>query len=136
MLCPSKGRTKEPHAQKLGFGVNAGLIAFQTTFTKSASYFGKADLLFRGDRARAYAFLVAAIQARRIAAKIASCRCSRKFPPVKGLLSDAMVSPFVPQAVYPKSNPFLIPLMTRLSLALYVTRCGVGYVDSFRQGNT
>jgi hypothetical protein len=71
MLCPSKGRTKEPHAQKLGFGVNAGLIAFQTTFTKSASYFGKADLLFRGDRARAYAFLVAAIQARRIAANIA-----------------------------------------------------------------
>jgi hypothetical protein len=47
-----------------------------------------------------------------------------------------MVSPLVPQAVYPKSNPFLILLMTRLSRALYVTRCGVGYVDSFRQGNT
>jgi len=36
----------------------------------------------------------------------ASCRCSWKFPPVKRLLSVAMVSPFVPQAVYPKSNPF------------------------------
>ena len=43
-----------------------------------------------------------------------------------------MVSPLVPQAVYPKSNPILILLMTRLSGALYVTRCGVGYVDRFR----
>jgi hypothetical protein len=47
-----------------------------------------------------------------------------------------MVSPLVPQAGYAKSNLFLILLMTRFSLALYMTRCGVGYVDSFRQGNT